>query len=169
MRASTPNVAAVAACFSSSLKVSVSLSAAPAINDAFYFAGLNVFEEVEIKISTVGATYVITWEYYNGATWSSLTVVDPSSSFTLTGWKKITFTAPNNWATTTINSQGPYYYIRARVTTGGGTQPIAEEITLNSTVKYLPFTVNGTIGATGLTSTAVWVEDTNARLTDIIL
>jgi hypothetical protein len=140
------------------------LPATPAINDAFYIAGLAQFGGVDINVTTAGDTYVLIWEYYNGSGWSTLSVVDSSSSFYSTGWHTITFTKPGNWATTTINTQGPFYYIRARVTSGGGTQPFAEEISLFSTIKYEPFTVNSTIAAvTGLNVTAVWVIDTKAR------
>lgn len=136
------------------------LPSSPALNDAFYFGGLAVFEEIEMDIDTAGTTYVLTWEYWNGA-WTSLAVTDGTNSFQTAGWNRIKFTAPGDWATTTINTQGPFYYVRARVTTGGGAQPLAQSITLNKTVKYLPFNSSGTIASgTGLTATAVWQEDT---------
>ena len=131
-------------------------------NDAFYFGGVDQFAEVLINVTTAGTTYVAAWEYWDGGAWVTLTVTDPSSSYFNLGWHKITFTPPGDWGTTSVNSQGPYYYIRSRVTTGGGSQPFAETITLNQTVKYLPFNSSGTIQAgTGLTSTAVWIEDNN--------
>lgn len=137
------------------------LPTSPATSDAFYFGGLAVFEEIELDVSTAGTTYVLTWEYWNGA-WTALTVVDTSNSFKTVGWHKINFTGPSDWSTTSVNSQGPFYYVRARVTTGGGTGAVAETITLNDTTKYLPFNSSGTIqSGTGLTSTAVWIEDTN--------
>ena len=138
------------------------LPASPASNDAFYFGGLEEFEKLKIHVTTAGSTYVLAWEYWNGA-WTSLSVTDGTSSFTATGWGTVTFTAPVDWATTSVNSQGPFYYVRARVTTGGGAQPQAEEVSLYNTVKYLPFNSTGTIqSGSGLTSTAVWIIDTNA-------
>jgi len=135
------------------------LPATPASNDAFYYGGLAIFEEVFVNVITAGDTYVLTWEYWDGS-WTALTVADPSSSYFTVGWHKITFTDPGDWTTTSVNSQGPFYYIRSRVTTGGGTQPKAESMTLNDTTKYLPFNSTGTIeSGTGLTSTAVWIED----------
>jgi len=135
------------------------LPATPASNDAFYYGGLAIFEEVLVNVTTAGDTYVLTWEYWDGS-WTALTVADPSSSYFTVGWHKITFTDPGDWTTTSVNSQGPFYYIRSRVTTGGGTQPKAESMTLNDTTKYLPFNSTGTIeSSTGLTSTAVWIED----------
>ncbi len=137
------------------------LPASPALDDAFYFGGIEQFEEVLINVTTAGATYVLTWEYWNGA-WTALTVTDGTSSFQAAGWNTVAFSAPGDWATTSFAGLGPFYYVRARVTTGGGTQPQAEEITLNETKKYLPFSSAGTIASgTGLTTTAVWLEDTN--------
>lgn len=140
----------------------VLLPAIPALNDAVYIGGFNQFSEIEVKITSPGTTYSLTWEYFNGS-WVTLTATDSTNSLQTTGWGKVIFTAPSNWTTTTINSQGPYYYVRGRVTTGGGTGVSAEEITLSGTTKYLPFTLNGTITGTGLSITAVWIEDSNAR------
>jgi len=138
------------------------LPAVPALNDAFYIGGLAAFSEVLLDITTVGTTYVLAWEYWIGAAWSALTVVDNTNSFQTSGWNTVSFTAPSDWATTSFNTQGPFYYIRARVTTGGGVQPKGETITLNNTVKYLPFNNQGTIATgTGLTTTVVWIEDVN--------
>lgn len=138
------------------------LPSSPAVNDAFYFGGLNEFEEIDIDVDTAGSTYVIAWEYWNGSSWGSLSVTDNTNSFQTAGWNIVTFTAPSNWSTTTVNGQGPFFYVRARVTTGGGTQPRAQSITLNETIKYVPFNSTGTIqSGSGLTATAVWQEDTN--------
>jgi hypothetical protein len=140
----------------------VLLPASPAVSDAVYFGGIAIFEEVLVKVSTAGSTYVGTWEYWNGA-WTSLSVTDDTNSFQTSGWNTIRFTDPGDWSTTSVNAQGPFYYIRFRVTTGGGAGGQAEYLTLNKTTKYLPFNGSGTIASgTGLTTTAVWVEDTNA-------
>lgn len=140
------------------------LPATPAVNDAFYISGLAKFGTIIVNITTAGSTYVLTWEYWNGSTWSSLTVTDSSNSFQTLGWKEISFAKPNDWSTTTVSAKGPYYYVRARVTTGGGTQPFAEEVSLKQTTKYLPFDLQTTIAAgTGLTTTAVWLADTSAN------
>lgn len=137
------------------------LPAVPAANDAFYYGGIAKFAELLINITTAGDTFVLAWEYWNGA-WVSLTVVDGTNAYSALGWNTVTFTAPSDWVTTSFNGQGPYFYVRARVTTGGGTQPFAENITLNETEKYLPFNGIGTIAAsTGLTTTAVWIQDPN--------
>lgn len=130
-------------------------------DDACYIGGLAKFGDATILVTTAGTTYVGTWEYWNGA-WVALSPTDGTSGFQTTGTNKVTFPAPSDWIVTTINGQGPFFYIRFRVTTGGGTGPQGERVTLNNTVKYLSFSGTGTIAAsTGLTSTAVWQEDTN--------
>ena len=137
------------------------LPATPAVGDAFHIGGLVQFDEAVISVTQAGDTYVGVWEYWNGA-WVSLTAIDGTSAFFTTGYGKIEFTRPGDWATTSVNGQGPYYYIRFRVTTGGGSQPQGERITLNKTIKYLPFNGTGNIAAgTGLSASVVWIEDPN--------
>ncbi len=137
------------------------LPATISVNDAFYIGGLAKFAEALINVTQAGDTYVGTWEYFNGS-WVALTNTDGTNSFFTTGYNKVEFTAPSDWVTTTINSQGPFFYIRFRVTTGGGSQPQGERITLNETTKYLPFEGSTTIeSGTGATTTAVWIVDTN--------
>lgn len=139
----------------------VLLPASPAVSDAAYFGGIDPFGELRINVTTAGATYVGAWEYWNGA-WVALTTTDNTNDFQTSGVNNVTFTAPNDWATTTVNSQGPFYYVRFRVTTGGGTGPSAETVTLNETVKYLSFDGSGSIATgTGLTTTVPWQEDPN--------
>lgn len=110
------------------------LPATPAANDAYYFGGPFKFAAVKINFYQVGSgTWTLTWEYYNGASWSSLSgVTTPSyhsgaENFrpTSTGTKFIYWTLPTNWASTTIATLGPYYYVRARVSayTSVTTQP----------------------------------------------
>lgn len=142
----------------------VLLPASPATGDNLYVGGLAPFGEMLFNISTAGASYAGLWEYWNGA-WVTLTItLDEtltSTEFDTTGWGRVRFTAPGDWATSTENSQGPFYYARYNVTTGAGTGPSAEYVTLNDTIKYLPFDGLGTIDGGGLVSTVVWQEDTN--------
>jgi hypothetical protein len=136
------------------------LPATISVGDATYIAGLNEFGNIDVEVSTAGDTYVGVWEYWNGA-WTTLTLTaDPTNDFQTSGWGRIKFDKPSDWATTTINTQGPFYYVRFRVTTGGGTQPKAEEMNLGDTVKYTSPPGAGTIAAgTGLTNTVVWLVD----------
>ncbi len=92
------------------------LSSPAAINDAFYVGMSHKFDDLEFDIST-GATggWRIFWEYFDGSSWLALTVTDGTSNFTNTSTTNVTFTPPNDWRTTTVNSQGPFFYIRGRV------------------------------------------------------
>ncbi len=136
------------------------LPATVSVGDEFYIGGIAKFGETTIDVTTAGTTYVGTWEYWNGG-WVSLSPTDGTSSFQTAGHGVVSFTPPNDWSTTTVNSQGPFYYIKFRVTTGGGTQPKAENVTLGSTLKYEPFRSEGAsiAAGAGLTSTAVWTVD----------
>ena len=136
--------------------------ATPVVNvDQYYFGGLTTFEEVIVRVGTAGVgTYVLTWEYWNGA-WVTLTTTQ-ADDLKATGQNYIRFTAPGDWATTTVNSQGPYYYVRARWTSGTmTTSPIGDNITVKVT-KYLPFRQDRTITSAGLSVVATWVKDTIA-------
>lgn len=130
--------------------------AAPAINDAFYFGHIARFNEIETLVSTAeNATGVFAWEYWNGSTWSALTMAsDSHNQFTRVGRRITKFTIPANWTTTTVNSAGPFYYVRCRVTTAGS-QAVASRIMLfgppdksallwnaNADVEYCSFTQN---------------------------
>ena len=105
----------------------VILPAAPAENDAFYVGYTYRFTKIQVNTSTVATDGAVTWEYYNGA-WTALTaVVDNTDSFQTTGLQTVAFTLPWDWTTTTINSQGPYYYVRARVSTAGTSTALGQQ------------------------------------------
>lgn len=136
------------------------LPTTPVVNeDGYIFGHAEKFEQLKIEVSTFGVGgFTITWQYWNGAGWSSLTgVVDGTSSFTASG--KVSWTLPGSWTTTTINSQGPYYYIRAFFTAGTvSTVPKGRKCKLD-VQKYLPFVQNRTISSNGLSVAASWNED----------
>ena len=94
------------------------LPTAEVINDAFYIGLSNKFSGITITMGTPGVGSAVTWEYWDGSTWSTLLVVDGSVGFTSTG--ELTFDPPDDWATTYVNSNS-YYWVRARVTTASYT------------------------------------------------
>lgn len=88
------------------------------INDTFYIGSSDKFNGVTFTLGTPGVGSGITWEYWNGSAWSTLSCVDGSSGFTSTG--ELTFTPPDAWNATPVNGDN-CYWIRARVTTAGYT------------------------------------------------
>lgn len=91
-------------------------------DDAIFIGRTNKFREIMINVGTAGAGDAVAaetvWEYSKGSdTWGTLTgVVDATSEFTVGGAGLLSFDVPGDWATDTVNSQGPFYYIRLRMT-----------------------------------------------------
>lgn len=140
------------------------LPTTPVVNeDRYLFGHAEKFNNMKIGINTAGTGgFTITWQYWNGA-WTNLAdVVDDTSSFSILGEGYVSFTMPGDWATTTINGQGSYYYVRAAYTAGTVTiVPLGTRCALD-VMRYLPFVQDGTVTAAGLTVTASWNEDTIA-------
>lgn len=142
------------------------LPATPVAGDAYYFGHAEEFSRIKIDVTDGNGTgSTITWEYWNGA-WTALSdVVDGTNNFETVAENIVSWTLPGDWATTTINSQGPYKYVRARLSTlGSANQTRARKVQLDIT-RYLPFTQNRTIVSTGLDVVAVWNRDTIAKFT----
>jgi len=110
------------------------LPAAPVVDEDGYYFGANArFPYFDLNLSTQGSgTWTITWQYYNGAAWVALpNVSDGTTGFTATtGIKRVSWNVPLDWQTTTVNSQGPFYYVRARLTafTSLTTQPLGQQV-----------------------------------------
>jgi hypothetical protein len=137
------------------------LPASPVANDQYYLGHSEQFNQIKIDITDVNGTgSTITWQYWNGA-WVSLSdVVDNTNNFENSGENTVSWTMPGDWATTTVNSQGPFYYVRARLTTlGSANQTRAERVSLDVT-RYVAFAQTQTITSSGLTARAVWQQDT---------
>lgn len=100
------------------------LPAVPAEDDAYLFGFSAKTNRIILDVGTVGTgTYTMTWEYWNGAAWAPLAgVVDGTTNFKDAGLGKVSWTIPTDWAASTINSQGPFYYVRAHVDGGTVTQ-----------------------------------------------
>jgi len=140
------------------------LPTTPVVNqDRYLFGHPEKFNNMKIAINTAGTGgFTITWQYWNGAWVNLASVVDDTSSFSVLGTNYVSFTMPGDWTTSTINSQGPYYYVRAAYTAGSViVTPLGTRCSLDVT-KYLPFVQDGTVTSAGLTVTASWNEDTIA-------
>jgi hypothetical protein len=97
--------------------------AVPAQDDAYYFGFSAKVSRLLLNVTTAGVgTYTVAWEYYDGDSWETLTgAVDDTGAFKNAGLHDVTWTPPADWATTTVNSQGPFYFIRAVIDNGTST------------------------------------------------
>jgi hypothetical protein len=94
--------------------------AVPAAGDAYCIGAAKKFSRVLFNVGTAGVgTYTVTWEYWNGTAWAALSgVTDDTGAFKTAGVNDVVFTIPDAWTAHTINSQGPFYYIRAKIDAG---------------------------------------------------
>jgi len=95
-------------------------------NDAFYFGMNDQFTLLMVDVTTAATATAAgtTWEYWDGTTWSALTVVDDSDSangFATAGTGRylVSWLLPTDWETTTVTNQPAAlvkpYYVRIRV------------------------------------------------------
>jgi hypothetical protein len=98
----------------------VTFPATPATGDAILIGGSYKFNRALINVTTVGTgTYTITWKYWNGTAWAAIpAATDDTGSLKNLGLNDVTFSPPSNWAASTINSQGPFYYIKGEIDAG---------------------------------------------------
>ena len=107
-------------------------SAAQAINDAFYMGAAVTFQGALITLDRAlvigsGGTATYALEYWNGASWATLTVsldVTPgslvgSTPFARLGQHFLSWAIPGDWATTAVNGQ-TQYWVRIRATGASG-------------------------------------------------
>jgi len=146
----------------------MTLTPATAVNgDAYLYGHSEEFTRLKQYVSDVGSGFTITWQYWNGA-WTALTgVTDGTSSFSVSGSNIVSWTAPGDWATTTINSQGPFFFVRALVgSVSSPNQALGRSATLDVT-RYLPIPPTGelvrTITSSGLTATLSQAVDSIAK------
>jgi hypothetical protein len=105
--------------------------ASEATGDYAAFGYTTKFNKLEFDYAsgTAGVGGVVTWEYWNGTTWSALTsVTDNTTSFTAAvgNGKLVVFLEPLDWATTSLNNSVPLYFVRARITTIYSTNPVLD-------------------------------------------
>lgn len=140
------------------------LPAVPVANqDSYLFGHAEQFGSLKLDISTAGTGgFTITPQYWNGA-WVNLSnVVDNTNSLSVLGENKITWTVSGDWVASTVNGQGPFFFIRLAYSAGSVTvTPLGRRATLDVT-RYLPFPqipAIFTITSAGLTVVAQWIED----------
>ena len=100
------------------------MPATEVVNDAFYFGYSTAFPSLKLNIGQAAVGTAITWEYWDGAAWSSWSPVDNTDGFTILGTNIVAADEPGDWATTAVNGSTKYW-IRARVSTASfTTQPL---------------------------------------------
>ena len=110
--------------------------AGPAVDDAFYIGRASgTFTQVTLDnangtAGTDGGSLAITWEYWDGSSWTALAgVTDGTSNFTaaVADGQEVTWTEPTDWARTTVNGVTGYY-VRARLSAGAfGIDPVYDQ------------------------------------------
>lgn len=96
-----------------------------AVDDYFAIGYTATFPGLTIALDTgVGVGGTVTWEYYNGSSWASLSnVTDNTTGLTATGENAVKFTIPADWATLSLNGSAALYWVRAKVTGVYSTNP----------------------------------------------
>ncbi len=101
-----------------------------AVGDGFYFGLNNPFDRIAVNIGTAGVgTWTITWKYYNGVTWTALTIkTDETSHFRTSGMKGCHWVRPLDWAATLIAGMN-LYWVKSEITayTSMTTQPLGTQ------------------------------------------
>jgi hypothetical protein len=131
--------------------------------DWFYFGHAEQFGRIKLNIGTAMAGgALLDFEYWNGA-WVNLSdVVDGTSDYTNTGENTISWTIPGDWATTSVDGNGPVHYVRIGYLSGTvSTAPRGRKVKLDVT-RYLPFVQDNEITSTGLSTVASWAVDSIA-------
>ncbi len=141
------------------------LPVAPLFDDGIHFGATEPFSRLKIDVTDVnGSGSTIVWRYWNGTNFGSLSgVVDGTNKWENAGENIVSWTVPSDWQQTTVNNQGPLYYILAQISTvGSANQTRARLVTLDSP-RFLPFITNRNVFSTGLTVAASWVRDTISK------
>jgi hypothetical protein len=137
----------------------------PIVGDASYVGHNEQFFRIKYYITTAldASGYTFLAEYWDGGAWSTLGVTaDGTSGMTETGI--VEWTDPGDWATTTVNGQGPLYYMRLRITVLGTwtTSPVGAKIQVDTT-RYIPYVGERIILSTGLADFASWAVDSISK------
>ncbi len=90
----------------------------------------DLFDRLSINFGTAGAgAWTITWKYYNGITWTALTIKsDETAHFRATGIKGCHWVRPGDWVATTIAGMN-LYWVKAEITayTNMSAQPLGTQ------------------------------------------
>jgi len=104
-------------------------SDSPSVGDYLYIGCDYKFLSVFINLAVDGAGGTCEWEYYNGSSWTSLSVsTDTTNADNLLTSGKIYWDKPSDWETTTTINGYEYYWVRIKVTGTYTTAPKIENM-----------------------------------------
>jgi hypothetical protein len=104
---------------------SAAYSAKVTWQNSMYVGYEEAFDQINLVLSTPGRDMTRIWEYWNGSSWTTLTVTDGSSAFTVSG--RVSFTPPTDWARKVIHGSRSKYFVRCRIT-AADTNPVTSSI-----------------------------------------
>jgi len=102
------------------------LNSTPASNDALYIGLANMFMGVWTRHQTLGTdagSLALTWEYYNGSSWTALSNVTAATTNgeLFLADSNVYWDWPADWDKVDVNSAGEMYWVRARLSGGSYT------------------------------------------------
>lgn len=106
--------------------------ASEAVGDYVAFGHNEPFSKLVFDYAngTAGVGGAVTWEYWNGSSWTALSgVTDNTNGFTAAAADNlsVTWTKPTDWKRRLIGSGVSIYYVRARITTVYTTNPVLDQ------------------------------------------
>ena len=119
--------------FNSSTNADVTVfPAAEATGDYFAVGFAQPFSKLVFDYAngTAGTVGTVTWKYWNGTAWTALSgVSDATAGFTTAAADglAVTWTAPTDWATNSLNGSAQLYYVIAEVTGAYTVNPIIDQ------------------------------------------
>jgi hypothetical protein len=108
--------------------------------DAFYLGMDRKFNLAKIILSTAGIAGQVSWEYFNGESWTDFT--PHSGAYHLDSLNKMVmlwqdlYSVPSDWQQCPVNGVSKFW-VRILVTTGFTTAPVGTQITAVPAAKYL--------------------------------
>lgn len=102
----------------------------------------------DVSSAIIGSDTAMQLEYYNGSSWTDLTLDTGANPLYTAGVGSMSFTAPSDWATTSVNEISAYY-IRTKANANGVSGASISQISLQ-TVTPPGVTVTESDGATSV-------------------
>ena len=142
----------------------VPVSGIDGTGDTFYIGGKRPFPATHINLGVSGTgTYTLVWEYFNGSSYTALTnVVDDTGNLkNAPAAYKVSWEIPSDWATDTIDTDGPFFFMRFRIDTGAVTI-----LPLGTTVQAADIAIEALTGYKGLHGLEVWNETVEGSVSE---